>query len=31
MNEEICCTTNKGRMLINEWENDELYIVYAKS
>ena len=23
MNEEICCITNKGKMVKNEWENDD--------
>ena len=32
MNEEICCINNKGKMTMNEWENDSnflpaLYIV----
>ena len=22
MNEEICCITNKGKLTMNEWEND---------
>ena len=36
MNEEICCITNEGEMVRNEWENDDyhflraLYSVYKK-
>ena len=35
MNEEIYCSTNKGKMVKNEWESDSdflpaLYIVYIK-
>ena len=36
MNEEICCITNEGKMVKNEWENDDsdflldLYSVYKK-
>ena len=34
MNEKICCITNKGKTVKNEWENlmacFELYTVYIK-
>ena len=36
MNEEICCITNEGKTVNNEWENDDsdflraLYSVYKK-